>query len=168
MKERISKVLDISGNLLLVLVILICVPLTVPRLFGYNVYSVISGSMEPAIPTGSLIYVTDAIPKELQKEEIIAFYGKGNQGSIITHRVFDNRIVEGELITKGDANDKPDVNPVKYTSVVGKVKYHIPYMGAIGQFVSNTIGKVFIGLLIALKLIFSLISYKLTKKCPSM
>ena len=49
MKERISKVLDISGNLLLVLVILICVPLTVPRLFGYNIYSVISGSMEPAI-----------------------------------------------------------------------------------------------------------------------
>lgn len=168
MRERISKVLDISGNLLLVLVILICVPLTVPRVLGFNIYSVISGSMEPAIPTGSLIYVKDATPTELQKGDIIAFYGTENQGSIITHRVFDNRIVEGELITKGDANDKPDVNPVKFTSVIGKVTYHIPFIGVIGQFVSNTIGKVFIGLLIALKLIFSIISSKLTEKCHSM
>ncbi|MDE6961989.1 MAG: S26 family signal peptidase, partial [Lachnospiraceae bacterium] len=46
-----------TGTLLLVALVAVCLPLTVPRFFGYHIYSVISGSMEPAIPTGSLVYI---------------------------------------------------------------------------------------------------------------
>jgi len=49
---------------LLAALVLICLPLTVPRLFGYHIYTVVSGSMEPAIPTGSLVYIREAAPEE--------------------------------------------------------------------------------------------------------
>ena len=45
-----GAVLRFLGTFLLIGLILACLPLTVPRLFGYHIYSVVSGSMEPAIP----------------------------------------------------------------------------------------------------------------------
>lgn len=82
--------------------------------------------MEPAIPTGSLIYIAEALPEEIQEEEIIAFYGVKDSASIITHRVMENRVVMGEFITKGDANKTQDMNPVPYENFIGKVVRSVP------------------------------------------
>ena len=90
MKKKRTKsaaVCNITGGLLLVLVILLCLPLTVPRLFGCQIYTVVSGSMEPAIPTGSIVYVKETEASEVKKDDVIAFYGGDNSGAIITHRV---------------------------------------------------------------------------------
>ena len=57
---------NILGILILASVILTCVPIVVPRMIGYDVYNIISGSMEPAIPVGSLIYVEAAVPADIQ------------------------------------------------------------------------------------------------------
>lgn len=86
--------------LLLILLIVICLPLTVPKAFHYHVYTVISGSMEPAIPTGSLVYIKEMEPKDVQVDDVIAFYGTKDAASIITHRVVENRVLMGEFITK--------------------------------------------------------------------
>lgn len=67
-RQRVASVLGLTGTLLLVLLVLACLPLTVPRLFGYHIYSVVSGSMEPAIPTGSLVYIGEADPEEMEEE----------------------------------------------------------------------------------------------------
>ena len=61
------------GTLLLVLLIAACVPLTVPRMLGYALYTVVSGSMEPAIPTGSLVYVEHVAPEDIEEGDVIAF-----------------------------------------------------------------------------------------------
>ena len=90
----------LGGTVLLILVIVLCIPITVPRLFGYDIYTVISGSMEPAIPTGSLIYTKEIPPKEVKKEDVIAFYRGTDSGAIVTHRVVKNQTVSGKFITK--------------------------------------------------------------------
>ena len=99
--------------LLLVTVVGLCIPMTVPRLFGYEVYTVVSGSMEPAIPVGSAIYLQTVAPETVTVGDVIAFYrGRG----VVTHRVVENRTVSGEFITKGDANEENDMEPVPYSA----------------------------------------------------
>ena len=107
-------ILRALGTLLLAALVLICLPLTVPRLFGYHIYTVVSGSMEPAIPTGSLVYIREAAPEEMAAGDVIAYYGARDSASIITHRVVENRVVMGEFITRGDANLTEDMNPGDY------------------------------------------------------
>ena len=116
------------GNLVLVTGILTAIPLTVPRLLGYEVYTVISASMEPALPAGSLVYVKAADPFSVTPGEIIAF---SDEGTVITHRVMQNRSEEGSFITRGDANDTDDLFPVSYLNLVGRVEYHVPVLGAL-------------------------------------
>ena len=85
MKKPIAAtVCSVVGTILLALVIVVCIPLTVPRIAGYQIYTVISGSMEPAIPTGSLVYVRNTAPSGIEKGDVIAFYGSLENGSIIT------------------------------------------------------------------------------------
>ena len=74
MKKPIAAtVCSVVGTILLALVIVVCIPLTVPRIAGYQIYTVISGSMEPEIPTGSLVYVKNTAPSGIEKGDVIAW-----------------------------------------------------------------------------------------------
>lgn len=129
------------GTFLLLLVIAACIPVTLPRLFGSQVYAVISGSMEPAISEGSLVYVRQAEPETIEKNDVIAFYGTEASGAIILHRVVENRTVDGSFITKGDANAQPDLSPVSYNRLLGKAERTVPYLGQLALVLSGTWGK---------------------------
>lgn len=132
---------SIFGTLILLLVIVVCVPVTVPRVMGYEIYNVVSGSMEPAIPIGSAIYVKEAAPESILDGDIIA-YTSGS--SVISHRVVKNQTVEGEFTTKGDANAEADMNTVPYEALIGKVEFHIPVLGAFLAILTSTVGKVYV------------------------
>lgn len=137
--------LKTMGILILLLLAACCLPLTLPRFFGYHIYSVVSGSMEPAIPTGSLVYIREEKPEEIAAEDVIAFYGAADSASIITHRVVENRVVMGEFITKGDANQAPDRNPVPYARLIGRVERSIPEAGKIAAVFTSAQGKILAG-----------------------
>ena len=64
---------SVSGTLILVSVIAVCIPITMPKLMGYEIYDIVSGSMEPEIPIGSVIYVKSAAPEDIQEGDVIAF-----------------------------------------------------------------------------------------------
>lgn len=140
-KNPLALLLRTLGTVLLATLMLICLPLTVPRLFGYQIYSVISGSMEPAIPTGSLVYIRGGEPADVQEGEVIAFYGARDTASIITHRVVENRVVTGEFITKGDANPQEDLNPVPYAHYIGSVARSVPRAGILAELLTSPEGK---------------------------
>lgn len=159
-----ARVCSICGTVLLALIILICIPLTIPRLAGYQIYTVVSGSMEPAIPVGSLVYVHETEPSEVKEDDVIAFYSSSGSDSIITHRVVSNRIVSGEFVTKGDANAKEDVKPVSYANLVGKVELSIPILGGILAAVVTVPGKVAAASLIGISIILHVIAGKLKRK----
>ena len=117
-QKIIAGIIRTAGTLVLAALVIACAPLTVPRLVGYQIYSVVSGSMEPAIPVGSLVYIKAVEPAGLETDDVIAFYGARDSASIITHRIVENRVLMGEFITKGDANQTEDMNPVPYADVV--------------------------------------------------
>ena len=125
-KNKGALFLDIFGAILVLVVILCYVPLTIPRLAGVQIYEVVSGSMEPAIPVGSVVYVKETKAAEAEEGDVIAFYSAAGSGAVIIHRVVQNQVVSGELITKGDANEKEDLNPVSYDYYLGKVVFTLP------------------------------------------
>ena len=152
-KGVVSACLSAVSMVLLIALVLGCLPLTVPRVFGLHIYTVVSGSMEPAIPTGSLVYVRETSPEQVGAEEVIAFYGARDSASIITHRVVENRVVMGEFITKGDANQTEDMNPIPYENFIGSVVYSIPALGRAAELLTSHDGKLVAGAVIAAALL---------------
>ncbi|MFR5116682.1 MAG: signal peptidase I [Eubacterium sp.] len=120
----------------MIAIIVMRVPLIVPKTMGYQLYTVVSGSMEPAVPTGSLVYIKDVEPGDIETGDIIAFYGSDAQG--IHHHIAWYLTVNamGEFITRGDANAENDMNPVTYEQYVGKMVRSIPKVGGIVQTMS--------------------------------
>ena len=113
--------------------------------------------MEPAIPTGSLVYVQPTEPGDIVEDEVIAFYGADNSGSIITHRVVSNSEVMGQFITKGDANATNDMNPIPYSNYIGKVVKSIPKIGALAQSLTGPTGKIAAGSMIGLAIVLEIL-----------
>lgn len=138
--KLVPALCNILGTLILAAVIVSCLPLTVPRLMGYQIYEVVSGSMEPQIPVGSVIYVKPSAPEDIQENEIIAFQ---SGDSVITHRVVENHLVEGEFVTKGDANAAEDFRQAPYESLIGRVSSHIPMLGSLMALLASTVGKAY-------------------------
>lgn len=153
--KLIPALCNIIGTLILIAVIASAVPLTVPRLLGYEIYNVESGSMEPALPVGSVVYVEHTSPENVEAGDIIAY---NVDGTVVTHRVVENYFVEGEYVTKGDANPMEDFDRVRYRDLIGKVKYHIPVAGRYLTIYSQQITKVYLLCLAACGVMFNMLA----------
>ncbi len=135
---RLAKIL---GTGVFICTILLLLPIALPRMMGYSTYNVVSGSMEPEIPVGSIILVKPVDCLELKEGDIIAF---NRENIVVCHRVVDNNTFEGKLSTKGDANDTEDFGILTYSDVIGLVEHHYPVLGSIGAYVSTASGKLLI------------------------
>ena len=124
----LSTICSCLGTIAIFLVILLLLPLAVPRLMGYQVYNVVSGSMAPEIPQGSIVLVKPAAPREILAGDVIAF---GREGVVTTHRVVEVHGDTLEFVTKGDANPDVDFAPVPFASLIGRVEHHVPLLGAL-------------------------------------
>lgn len=143
-----GRVLRAAGIALMVLVASACLSLIIPRLAGYEGYVVVSGSMEPTIPVGSLIYSQQTDPALLKTGDVIVFIDEARGTTPITHRVVTNDPSTGTIITKGDANQSEDINPVTYDNVVGKVAAHVPRIGFTVAMFTTVLGKIIAALLL--------------------
>jgi len=147
-----SRVLKVTGNLLIGLIILACLPVAVPKLLGIQTYNVISGSMEPSISVGSIVYVKNAEFDELAEGDVIAFE---SGASVVTHRITSIDSQSKLITTKGDANDTEDFVPVAYVNVIGRVVAHVPFLGYIASWLSEITGKVIAVMLLIIGLLLS-------------
>ena len=99
-----------------------------------------SGSMEPAMKTGSLAIIK---PFDSYKVgDIICFNQTNKTKPPISHRIYEIREVNGEkiYITKGDANEEPDANEIRKQDIMGKNLFSIPYAGYGVDFAKKPIG----------------------------
>ena len=160
-RNLLPALCSIFGTLILLGVTAAFLPLTVPRFMGYEIYEVISGSMEPEIPVGSILYVKRAEPEEIIPGDVIAFR---RDGSVITHRVEENRYVEGEFITRGDANSREDLRPVPYECLTGKTVWHFPALGRVMSLMSGTTGKIYAAILAACGVMFHMVAGALRER----
>lgn len=156
-----GKVCSIIGTGLIVAVMILCSLLVLPGAFGFHMYNVISGSMEPEIKIGSLIYVREVEPEAIEEKDIIAFFSSIEEGSIITHRVVKNSVVSGTFTTKGDANTGEDPTPVSYDNFIGKVVLTLPYLGKVLKVMTSFYGKIGAASIIFLGVVLNLISFRI-------
>ena len=119
------------------LMVAITVSITVlPFVMGHKPVIVLSGSMEPVYPVGSMIYYKSSDFEDIKEGDVITFRLGG--GTLATHRVIRKDDENQEFITKGDNNQSEDVEPVSYEAVAGKTqKVVIPYVGFIGQYIKE-------------------------------
>lgn len=140
----------ISGSILLVMLILICIPFTVPKAFGLSIYEVITDSMTPEYPVGSVIYVEKIQPEKVKVDDVITFSIGTDTSQVMTHRVVAIDSENQTFTTKGDANKDVDVSPVAFQRVLGKPVYSIKHMGVWVQVFESTEGRVLLGVLLVL------------------
>lgn len=105
-----------------------------------NPYVIISGSMEPELPVGSVCLV-DCQNKEPEAGDIISYKAKD---TIITHRVIEK--TDGGYITKGDSNSVADPGIVKPKQIFGTVICSIPQVGYAVMFMRTLKGIVLIAI----------------------
>lgn len=144
------KALTITFNILLTLVLVavggIFLASLIPMPGNIEIKIVKSGSMEPAIKTGSLVLIkpqTTAYGAQYRVGDIITFGPDTAKEIPTTHRV-EEVIKEpsGEFVyrTKGDANEEADPNLVEESEVIGKVAFFAPYAGYILDFAKKPLG----------------------------
>ena len=107
-----------------------------PLALGWVPLTVLSGSMEPTVPTGSQVVVAPLEGEDdaagLSTGDVVTFMPRPDDPTLVTHRIV-GVAVDGEgrrsFTTQGDANAAPDAEPVTATQLRGLVKYHVPWAG---------------------------------------
>jgi signal peptidase I len=119
---------------LAVLVVAVVLPFTTfavaSWLMGWQLQPVLSASMTPTFPVGSLLVVGPIDPSEVRPGMAITFDDPGQPGRMVTHRVIAT--APGERLafeTQGDASAHADPFPVPARSVRGEVLWHVPGLG---------------------------------------
>ncbi len=143
MKSRSKNILNSLTTIIVVMVVILAIMLVGVRLFGLQVYSVLSGSMEPEYPVGSLIYVKAVDYKELKVGDPITFLL--DKDTVVTHRIIEVLVDEEDpntirYFTQGDANGIPDAKSVHYKNIIGTPVFMIPYMGYVSNYIQNPPG----------------------------
>lgn len=142
MKKNVSKVLKIVSTVLVSLVAALAILLVGVRVFGLQVYVVLSPSMEPHYKTGSIIYVKSVDTEKLEKGDVITF--SFSESVTATHRieevVVDEETGARSFWTKGDANEERDKAPVSADRVIGSPLFSIPYLGYLASYIQSPPG----------------------------
>lgn len=126
----IKRICNFLSAVLLIVLLAIAGLIAVPMLMGYQEMAVLTGSMEPELPVGSLVYVKPVDAAELKPGEVCT-YTLSDGETHVTHRVESIDTEAQTLITKGDANEEVDASPVAFSQVVGRAEHHIPMLGYI-------------------------------------
>lgn len=143
MSKTLKKIWNFISTVLVAVVVLLALLLAGARIFGLQVFTVLSGSMEPTYHTGSLIYVKKVDPFTIQPGQPITFML--DEKTVATHRVVgvvpdeeDTTVIR--FRTKGDANEAEDGTLVHYKNVIGEPVFSIPYLGYLAEYIQHPPG----------------------------
>jgi signal peptidase I len=144
----LSSLLTIILSLILLLMVFVVISSKAkggePSVFGYQLKTVLSGSMEPTFKTGSIIAIEPLQnTNDLKKGDIITFHL--DKDNLATHRIIELIHSGNQVIykTKGDNNKNADQTPVVSQNVVAKYSgFTVPYMGYLIEFTKSKKGAV--------------------------
>ena len=136
--------------------------------FGYQAYTVVTGSMEPKIKIGDVIIIKDVEPATLKKGDIVTYEGSEGdlRGLILTHRIIELRKDEKDnkyhFITKGDANDVEDPE-ITEDNIRGKVIYNTVLFSFVSRLMTHDIFYYGLFIVISVYFIYQVLSIILSK-----
>jgi signal peptidase len=132
--------LGLSAGLLLFVALIAALVVVVPAATGSTPYTILTTSMEPGMPPGTLIIVKPADPQTIQIGDVVTYQVKSNEPEVITHRVI--QIVDSsaggdrKFVTKGDNNGADD-GEIKAAQIRGVVWYAVPWIGYVNNLVNG-------------------------------
>ena len=143
------------SNSLLVLLATCLVGVVTARLCGIQFRAVLTSSMEPDLPVGSLIVIVPTAFEDIQVGDDITYVRDKNL-TIVTHRVISKDETNHYLTTQGIQNNAPDV-PTMYDNVIGVARFHIPVLGNLVIWLDTTWGKIIAFATVAALVLISLL-----------
>ena len=172
-----SNIIKYTTTVILILAVLLCVHVLRQVIqkgyvsFGpYSTFRVVTGSMEPTLPIGSLLMCKAADVQEIQVGDIVCFrsYGITDSTAVITHRV--TAVLTGEngdilLQTKGDANLVADGVLVSERNLIGKVTSYLGDKSTLANVMNFLTGKT--GFVLCIGLPTLLIAGMILQTCAS-
>lgn len=175
-KKTLKKVLNIISTVFLVALIILLVFMFIARasghslsIFGFHVFRVSSGSMEPTLMTGDVILVQQTSAENIHEGDIISYKAVEGEmaGNIITHRVVTEPVAHGgvyTLQTRGDLEGAPLDPEITSDQLIGKYNLKLPLLGKLYSFFLTPQGLITIFLVIIVlfgyEMISLIVSYK--------
>ena len=148
--NKFLSVIKVLINALMTLVIIIGIIFIFLYIIGIEPFVIESGSMEPAIQTGSVSFINKhAKYSEIKENDVIAF--KLNAGAKVTHRVI--KITDQGFETKGDANENSDGITTTKNNFIGKNIFSIPKLGYVIKLTQTLTGKIILVTIIIIILV---------------
>ena len=134
----VKKICNFLSTIVLVVLLAAAAVILVPMLLGYKEMAVLSGSMEPTIPVGSLVYVKPVEASMLEAGDVCTYYLSDGE-TFVTHRVMSIDPDAQTLVTQGDANEDPD-GDIQFSQVYGRADFPLPYLGIAIQNIRTPVG----------------------------
>jgi signal peptidase I len=120
--------------------------IVIPALLGTQTYTVLTGSMQPGMPPGTLVGVRETPIEQIRVGDVITYQLRPGEPEVVTHRVVGVTMADDgttTLTTRGDANNVSDP-PVLAVQVRGVVVYAVPFLGYPGLLVGGTSRGIFV------------------------
>lgn len=157
----VKRFIALLSSLALALVIALAVVSFAPRAFGYTPFAVLSGSMEPELPVGSMVFVHQVEPTDIAVGDNVTFYR--SDGAVVTHQVYEIDPVAQTIGTQGIANKNADgiiMHDAEYTPfsrVIGTVSFCVPYLGFVNAYCTTMPGLLVVVAVLALLVAASIV-----------
>ena len=138
---NILSIFIIGAAVLILLNVVMTKSGDIPNVMGYSLFRVMTGSMEPTIPTDSVIVTHAVDASEIEVGDVVSYFSKDPtlMGAVITHRVVDIYEEEGTVFyqTWGDANNANDLYPPTANEIIGEVVFSSHFLGIVVRLISN-------------------------------
>lgn len=142
--KALKKIFKLIYSLFVAFIVAVAVLLIfsiLPITGNYKVLTVISGSMEPAIKTGSVVVIKPFA--DYNVGDVVTFGKVGKNQNPVSHRIVSVTVSESGAeyyTTKGDANNNNDENSLQKSQIAGKVLISFPYIGYAVDFAKKPFG----------------------------
>ncbi|MGG0716587.1 signal peptidase I [Robertmurraya massiliosenegalensis] len=173
MIRRTFKIIANLFSLLLVIVLLLSLYSfiqstrdsdSLPSILGFNLLTILTGSMEPGFAQGDVIIIRPYSSDEPMLDDVVTY--RKESGTFVTHRIVDVVDSNGTSLfqTKGDANNVVDGDLVSPNQIVGSVMFKIPKLGLLLNFLNTPLGLITLTSILFLSVIVSIIKKMVTAK----
>ena len=167
----IKRFIALLSSLALALVITLAVVSFVPRAFGYTPYAVLSGSMEPELPVGSMVFVHQVDQADIAAGDNATFYR--SDGAVVTHQVYEVDPAAQTIGTQGIANKNADgsimhdAEQTPFSRVIGVVSFCVPYLGFVNAYCTTMPGLLVVVAVLALLVAASIVLDRMVPDEPA-
>jgi signal peptidase len=136
-----------AAVLILLLAIAVAV-IALPALVGGSAMTVLTQSMEPHLPPGTLIVVRPTPVDQIRVGDVMTYQIESGSPAVVSHRVISKTYVNGEpaFTTKGDNNDAADPNPVRPVQIRGTLWYSVPLLGWVNNVLNGANRTIVVGI----------------------